>query len=288
MTHTVDVERCTRCGACRLSCPMNLLEPGDTAMTFVDQADTSCMRCGHCIAACPEDAITIDGLDASMFPSISNPADYDALQNLLLGRRSVRRFIQIPVDKESIDRILDAVATAPSGMGAGPSPICVIDGRDKIDPLIPPMMEFYRKFQQGMKGRMSKGFMRLMLGKNHYSAMKTFIPVMDQMIEYYDQTGEETITWGAPLLLIFHAPRTDISGDKDAVIACTYAMLAAHAMGLGTTMIGMVPPYLENKTEVKHSLGIPLENTAVLSLIVGHPAAKFARGIKRPVTARWV
>ena len=60
-------------------------------------------------------------------------------------------------------------------------------------------------------------------------------------------------------------------------------MLAAHALGLGTTMIGMVPPYLERNPAEKKRLGIPADNTVDISLIVGHPKSKFAKGIKRPV-----
>jgi nitroreductase len=264
---------------------MKIIESGGGRTSFTANADALCMFCGHCIAACPTDAIAIDTLDPSQFPRLTDPpSSFTALHSLMLERRSVRVFKDTPVDQKDIDHILAAVATAPSGMGGGPAPVCIIRGRDKLDPMIPPMMEFYRKFQRGMKGAFSRVLMRFALGTYRYAAMKQFMPLIDGMIDHYDNTHEDVLTWGAPLLLVFHAPRTGVSGEADCVIACTYAMLAAQSLKLATTMIGMVPPYIEKTKEERRRLGIPDDHAVVLSLIIGHPTMKFTRGIQRPVT----
>ena len=67
----------------------------------------------------------------------------------------------------------------------------------------------------------------------------------------------------------------------DATIACTYAMLAAESLGLGTTMIGGAPPILARNKALSRSLGIPDDHTPAVSLIVGHPATHFRRAIRR-------
>ena len=285
MTRTISAERCTQCGSCRIACPMKIIESKEGRTTFTAEADDLCIFCGHCIAACPTDSISIASLDFSQFPRFTDPpTSFAALHSLMLERRSVRVFQKTPVEKKDLDHILAAIATAPAGMGAGPAPVCIINGRDKLDPMIPPMMEFYRKFQQGMKGFFSRLLMHAVLGNYRYAAMKRFMPLIERMIDYYDRAHEDTLTWGAPLLLIFHAPRTSISGEADCVIACTYAMLAAQSLKLATTMIGMVPPYIEKTKEERRRLGIPDDHAVVLSLIVGHPTMRFARGIQRPVT----
>ncbi len=118
--------------------------------------------------------------------------------------------------------------------------------------------------------------------------MIDFLPIMDRLFAYYDGTGRDPFTWGAPLLLIFHGPRSGISTQADAVIACTYAMLSAQAQGLGTTMIGMVPAFVERTPVARRELNIPEENGVSLSLIVGYPKVRFVRGIRRPVDATWI
>lgn len=268
---------------------MGLFELADDGMHFTSDADELCIMCGHCIAACPKDVVAIDGLTQEMFPKLmDSQASPGQLQELLDGRRSVRRFLDRPVEREKIERILDAVSTAPTGGGGQPPPVTVVNGREKLEPMVGPMMAFFRKFHKGMGSPIFKPLFRLMLGRHQYAAMKKFMPIMSRMIEYYDATGEDCMMWGAPAILIFHTPPDDIGAKYDPIISCTYAMLAAHAEGLGTTMIGMVPPYLNKDAAAKERLGIPRENEAVLSLIVGYPKVRSSRGIRRRVTTNWV
>jgi len=258
-------------------------------MQFIDGADELCLRCGHCIAACPVDAVRIDGLNEAMFSKLdSEQIGYDELQRFMLARRSVRNFSDQPVAQDMVNQMVKSISTAPTGLGIVSANVCIINGREKIEPMIGPMVEFYRKFMRGMGNGIGRTIMRLMMGKDLFTALRDFTPVIKRMLDYYDETGVEPITWGAPLLMLFHVPQTVLGGSQDAVISCTYAMLAAHAMGLGTTMIGMVPPYINKNAKEKERLGIPAENNVELSLIVGHPKERFVKGIQRTVPVQQI
>ena len=50
----VITNKCTCCGACKDSCPVEAISEG--APKFVIDADT-CVDCGACTGACPNDAI---------------------------------------------------------------------------------------------------------------------------------------------------------------------------------------------------------------------------------------
>jgi hypothetical protein len=65
------------------------------------------------------------------------------------------------------------------------------------------------------------------------------------------------------------------------MIACTYAMLAAESLGLGSTIIGGAPPILQRNRTLCQTLGIPAGNTPAISLIVGHPTTEFKRAVRR-------
>jgi nitroreductase len=67
----------------------------------------------------------------------------------------------------------------------------------------------------------------------------------------------------------------------DAGIACTYAMLAAESLGLGSTIIGGAPPILQRNRALCRRLGIPDSNTPSIALILGHPAVRFQKTIRR-------
>ncbi len=65
------------------------------------------------------------------------------------------------------------------------------------------------------------------------------------------------------------------------MIACTYAMLAAESLELGTTMIGGAPPILQRNRALCQQLGIPVGNKPSICLIVGHSVSPFKRAVRR-------
>lgn len=56
----------------------------------------------------------------------------DKLQELVLKRRSTRRFKNQPLSKSVIDRILEVSLTAPSSWGAQPVHFVVVEDKEKI------------------------------------------------------------------------------------------------------------------------------------------------------------
>lgn len=108
--------------------------------------------------------------------------------------------------------------------------------------------------------------------------LSTFmLPLARTYVEHY-RRGEDVVFYGAPAVLIFHhSPYADLA---DASIACTYAMLAAESLGLGTTMIGGAP-LLQRDRNLCRRLGIPVGNKPTIALILGHPAVSYRRAIAR-------
>ena len=56
MAAIVDTEKCTACGTCVDSCPVEAIKLKDNAV--VDEEN--CIDCGTCVDECPEGAITLD------------------------------------------------------------------------------------------------------------------------------------------------------------------------------------------------------------------------------------
>ena len=68
----------------------------------------------------------------------------------------------------------------------------------------------------------------------------------------------------------------------------TYAALAAHALGLGATIIGLVPPVVQRDRGLRKLYGIPDGDNVFGCVILGHPAVKFAkRAIRREMGVQW-
>ena len=79
----------------------------------------------------------------------------------------------------------------------------------------------------------------------------------------------------------WHANRWGISYEENAHLVCHHAMLAAVSSGLGTTIIGLIPPIVDRTKTLRERYGIPTENRVVTSLILGHPKYRYRQGIRR-------
>jgi hypothetical protein len=177
-----------------------------------------------------------------------------------------------------IQKILDAVTTAPMGLPPSEVEILVLNGFARV-----------REFSQDMVGiiKASKwvfsplmlGLMRPFIGKEAYDLMKTFVAPLPVFFSEKMSRGEDWLLYDAPLAMYFHASPT--SDPIDFSVAATYAMLAAQSLGLGTCMIGTVGPFLKRKNKLSIKYGIPKDNNHGLMVIFGYPKYKYTRSIKR-------
>jgi nitroreductase len=93
------------------------------------------------------------------------------------------------------------------------------------------------------------------------------------------EKGNDYLLYDAPLAIYFHvSPYAD---PLDPVIAATYAMISAETLGLGTCMIGTVAYGFKYSKKLKQKYGIPARNQQGIMLIMGYPAIKYQRGIRR-------
>jgi uncharacterized ferredoxin-like protein len=71
--------------------------------------------------------------DVVELPKLEDRADYEGLKSLMLSRRSVRDYKKQRVEHEIIERILEAAATAPNGLGSSDVEVLVLDGNEKVE-----------------------------------------------------------------------------------------------------------------------------------------------------------
>ena len=102
----VDSGKCVRCGFCIIDCPTCVLEMGDNGPQV---REDQCIECGHCVAVCPTEA-----LDNTRTPRAEqkpfDPAELPTPEQaacFLRTRRSIRGFLDKPVPRETIDKLLE-------------------------------------------------------------------------------------------------------------------------------------------------------------------------------------
>ncbi len=112
---------------------------------------------------------------------------------------------------------------------------------------------------------------------------------MEKGLPEMKEKGRDIFTRGAPALILFHAPRGSENHTEDSHIAVAYGLLAAHALGLGASAIGLIPPAVERNKNLRRLFQVPDDNEVLASMIVGYPKNPFKRGIRRGLAkVTWV
>ncbi len=277
----IETETCSKCGACSEVCPALVLEKDNANNTkFRSDNLDLCLGCGQCMAVCKTKSIYANGLDYEKdFFEFSGNEDFFSL---LEYRRSVRRFKPKPVEKEHIDKILNAVSLAPHGDSHHHVEVAVINSRDKIMEGLPLMSAFFNKLERWLHNPIMRKIIQLKKGKHTLNTLRNHLLPRIAKGVYRNITRDyDGITRGAHTLLIFHAHKDSEEHKEDSFIFVTYATLAAQAMGLGSTIVGLVPAALNKTPELRKLFSIPDDHDTVISLIVGYPKYKYRRGIKR-------
>ena len=200
------------------------------------------------MAICPEDAILIKGREVASsdffdLPDREKATGYEQLSALLDRRRSIRKFSNKEIDKETIEKILVAARTAPMGLPPSDVNVMILDSIEKNRAFARDFCEFLGSMQWFV----SKWFLAIMRpfwGKVNDEMFRGFIRPMVKLFPRKMREGENVLNYDAPLSMYFYGtPYTD---PADPVIAATYAMIAGESLGLGTCMIGSVHPFIQN------------------------------------------
>jgi nitroreductase len=249
------------------------------------------MACGHCMAICPSESIRVAGLsyadDLFELPT-KNPAG--AFFDLIATRRSTRVFQDKPVPREALERIVEAIATAPMGYTPSKVEITVVQSRETIEGALPLMVDLYEGLVKAMDNLFIAFLIRRRVEPEAWTSLRDHVqPALKYRLPEMRAGREDSLTWGAPALLLFHAHQASGNHAEDILVALTYGLLAAHALGLGATAIGLVPQAVQRTPKLRAMFRIPAENEVLASMIVGYPKVRFRRGIRRKLAGvTWI
>lgn len=280
-TYSIDQSLCKQCKLCKEVCPCKVIGQNGT-IHFKPERTPICQHCGQCMAICPTKAIQVNGLsyqdDFGELPSTG--LDFQSFLDFLSSRRSVRAFKDKPVDNELIDQIVNSISYAPFGAAPEKMELSIINSRETIETALPVISEFLEGLVKMIENPLTSFFIRRKSGRENFQTVKNHIYPIARSGNYRIENGDG-ITRGAPAIIIIHAAKDAEAHTPNGIIYATYMMLAAHAIGLGATMVQIVPAAINQNKKLKQIFRVPEENEAVMSVIVGHPKYKYKRTIRR-------
>jgi len=282
--NTINLQTCNECSLCISVCPYKIFVKGESGEIFVNSDRIEfCVKCGHCMAICKSQSITIEGLsyDKNFYELQESDIASDNFINFLANRRSIRNFKDKEVPKEIIRKIVDTTSFAPYGVSPKHPVITVVQDKEIIGNALLLMSKFYNDLVKWIENPVSRYMIKRRINQETFNTITNHIVPAAKIGHYDTKSGNDNITRNAPVILIFHANKGAEEHTNNAIICVTYAMLAAHSFGLGTTIIGLIPPAINKVKELKELFQIPEENEAVMSLILGYPKYKYNKIVKR-------
>ena len=163
----------------------------------------------------------------------------------IFHRRSVRRYSDRELSRETVEKLLVAAVQAPSAMNQQPWVFGVFHGRKRL-----------QDYSERAKAYLVETY------------PATF--ELHSRSELYENPAYD-IFHGANTLIVIYATHGRLHPNEDCCLAAQNLMLAAYGMGLGTCPIGYARPWLD-LLETKRELDVPEYYSAVFPVVVGYPA----------------
>lgn len=182
-------------------------------------------------------------------------------------RRSSRAFLDKPVDRETLEKLIRLATQAPSAINLQPWEVTVVSGEEKnrlSRLLVKRMREMHISCGPGANSPLPEHFMERQRG-----LLNVMLPGLPENTPFQDFINEGSCNfYGAPTAIIITLDEVFSSARlTDIGIVVGYLVLAAHALGLGTCPIGLITAFDD---DIKDELGIPEEKHVVIGVAIGY------------------
>ncbi len=190
----------------------------------------------------------------------------DVLQ-AIRERRSTRAFLDKPVDKEALEKLISHASQAPSAINIQPWELVVVSGEERkrlSRVLVKRMRERNISCGPGSKKPLPEHFVERQRG-----LLRDMVPQLPEGKPFQDFINEGSCNfYGAPTAIILVIDRIFSSARlTDTGIIVGYLVLAAHAMGLATCPIGLITAFDE---DIREQLNLSDEKEVVIGIAVGY------------------
>ena len=284
VTTTIDPDRCIGCGMCVPVCPKETLVIQDGKAVV---RGTESLNCDHCAAACPVEAIRVAAVDAGLSQFKTFQADtrwlphgrFDAasLVNLMGSRRSCRNYSDRPVDRPILEDLVRAGITAPSGCNCQPWTFTILPDRRTVDRLGRRVGDFFRKTNRLAENRWLRTGLKL-LGKPELDTyFHLHYATVEMGLSAWERGERDLLFHGAPAAIVVAADNSASCPSEDALLATGNMLLAAHAMGLGTCLVGFAIEAMRRDQSIVRMLNIPGHETPYAVIAIGWPDESYHR-----------
>jgi nitroreductase/NAD-dependent dihydropyrimidine dehydrogenase PreA subunit len=269
----IDSDLCTGCGRCLKVCPQDTISLVNGKAVVTGKRS---LHCGHCEAICPVGAVKVTRLDPDM-QRFTNFLMDDAfipfgqggtgeLARLMASRRSTRNFRPDPVPADMLMDLVKAGCLAPSGTNSQLWKYSIVPDRTKMLEIGRMAMDFFTRLNRIAANPLVRMAVP-MLREYH----RDYADQVAEGIREFKSGGRDSLFHGAPAAIAISTKPGASCPAEDALLASQNILLAAHTMGLGTCLIGMLIEPARRDRRISQALGLKKEERLHSVIVVGWP-----------------
>lgn len=264
----VDLKKCTRCGLCAVDCVMGVITVDDDGPKAIRDL---CIACGHCVAICPTSAINnrlSPRLELQDQRGQTKGKEFDA-REFLLSRRSVRIFLDKPVPRSEIEKLLNVARMAPTARNSQNISYLVIDDKKTLKKISAILVEWVESMLEN-SGEL--------------------FDFMKSLIYRYRTYNQDVILWNAPCLVLACGDPGKMRSLRDNAVFClTYAHLYASSLKLGCCWAGLFEACWHSEYKpLRQVLCLPEKLELGGALMTGYAKHKYHCFVERkPLCVSW-
>lgn len=284
VTVVVDAAKCVGCEVCLQVCPSETLAmiDGKAVVTGLES-----LGCGHCAAVCPTEAIHVKALDNAVldFKTFSHaphwlpPGEFpvDKLVRLMRSRRSCRNFLDQAVPPDMLEDLVKIGQTAPSGSNCQAWTFTILPTSAAVRQLSEQVGIFFKRLNRLAEKRFLRSALKW-VGRPalDFYYRNYYVSIRDG-IQDWQRTGRDRLFHGAKAVILVGGRPGAACPQEDALLAVQNMLLGAHAMGLGTCLIGFVVAAIKRAPSLKVYLKIPRDESIYACIAVGFPDESYHR-----------
>jgi len=283
ITVSINDSKCIGCGLCVTVCPSETISIKEGKAVI---SGTMSIGCGHCAAICPEEAISVAATNETLSLNtieVDNkwmpPGEYNVEQlvRLMRSRRSCRNYKDKPVDRKILEDLIKIGISAPSGSNCQQWTFTIVPNRVALLKLGQLVVTYFKRLNlMASQYILRKGLS--WLGKHELEFYyQEYYEKIQIAVQEFEESGKDRLFYGAPAAILVGSKPEASCPAEDALLATQNILLAAHAMGLGTCLIGFVVEALKRDPSIKKQLGLPLNENIYSVIAVGYPNETYQR-----------
>ena len=204
----------------------------------------------------------------------------NAVLETIKGRRSVRSYKDKPVPRGIIETIIDAGNWAPTGNNVQRWRFVVVQDAEYREKLTAEAFPAWKKVFSGLMASKDDQF-------REYTAdfaprclgwsPRSFEESLAQVSDYRDG-----VYWGAPVIIFVIG-----TANQECAMACQNMMLAAHALGLGSCIVGF-GAMVTGSVEIVQTLELKENEKIYGPVVIGYPKIQPDPPEKKDPVVKWV